>query len=268
MDVKLRTIVPLVACLALGCLQSVPSEPTADQRRPETSGTVSQRPTASQTETSFDTPRDGRFAEFVQQTAGTMLRKLAVGIERRGTMRVQLSEAVSPEDTLPLTRSLMTGAQKDFPDKSIMLAVFDPHGKAILKAHYEPGDGVRYEVAQGGRMGDASKPADRTTGSAPGSAAPRTGATNRDQRFADWAMETAPKYLRYVEADLEKRGRLWFGVTRAVAPQEVRDLTASLLKGARTEFPQRELTATVFDPDGEKIGRATLSADGNVRWVP
>ncbi len=66
---------------------------------------------------------------------------------------------------------------------------------------------------------------------------------------------------------MEHRGRLWFGVTRAVEPDDVSGLAKALLEGARTEFPRRELTATVFDPDGERIGRATLGADGQLRWV-
>ena len=64
--------------------------------------------------------------------------------------------------------------------------------------------------------------------------------------------------LRYVEADLERHGRLWFGITREVKPADVRPLTQSLLEGARKEFPSGDLVATVFDPDGERIGRAHL----------
>jgi len=79
-------------------------------------------------------------------------------------------------------------------------------------------------------------------------------------------MDKGRDLLRYVEADLDRHGRLWFGVTDKVAPDEVRVLTQSLLEGARTEFPRRELTATVFDPQGEKIGTATLGADGQARW--
>ena len=30
-----------------------------------------------------------------------------------------------------------------------------------------------------------------------------------------------PSYLRYVEADLERNGRLWFGVTPDVKPADV-----------------------------------------------
>jgi len=85
-------------------------------------------------------------------------------------------------------------------------------------------------------------------------------------KYARWAEQKGHDYLRYVEADLENHGRLWFGVTRAVKPADVRSLTKSMLEGARTEFPGRELTATVFDPEGEKIGVATLGTDGQVHW--
>ena len=89
--------------------------------------------------------------------------------------------------------------------------------------------------------------------------------TERDQAFAAWAETHGKSMLRYVEADLERHGRLWFGVTRDVKPEEVRPLTTSLLKGVRKEFP-KGIVATVFDPDGERIGRADLERDGDVRW--
>jgi len=214
---------------------------------------------------SFDTPRDGKFAEFVSQKAGGMVSKVAVAVENRGQMRVQLGENTAPEDTLPLTKGLLEGARKDFPDRPITLSVYDPQGEPVLKANYRPGQGVRYEVARGdGAKGEQpGRPAPGT----PAAPADQAGTTAKDRRFAEWAMGKAPKYLRYVEADLEHRGRLWFGVTRSVEPNDLPALTKSLLEGARTEFPRRDLTATVFDPDGERIGRATLSRDGRVEWT-
>jgi hypothetical protein len=56
------------------------------------------------------------------------------------------------------------------------------------------------------------------------------------------------------------------GVTRDVKPVYVPELTRSLLEGAHREFPGQELVATVFAPDGERIGRAHLGSDGRVRW--
>ena len=47
---------------------------------------------------------------------------------------------------------------------------------------------------------------------------------------------------------------------------DVKPLTRSLLEGARKEFPGRDLVATVFDPEGERIGRARLGRDGEVHW--
>jgi hypothetical protein len=94
----------------------------------------------------------------------------------------------------------------------------------------------------------------------------RGGVTERDRAFAVWAEEHGRSMLRYVEADLERHGRLWFGVTRSVLPADVRPLTQSLLEGARKEFPKGELVATVFDPEGERIGKAHLEHNGEVRW--
>jgi hypothetical protein len=216
-------------------------------------------------EVSWDTERDGRFARFLQEKSGGMIRKAAVGIENRGTLRVEISRAVEPEDTLTLTRSLMAGARNDFPDRPITLSLYDPQGKPILKARYRPGHGVSYQIAHqpGG---------DRRPDEAPGNAGKaddaiaRGGVTERDQKFAAWAEDHGRPLLRYVEADLDRHGRLWFGITRDVKPADVRPLTQSLLQGARKEFPDRELVATVFDPDGQRIGRARLGRDGEVRW--
>jgi len=55
-------------------------------------------------------------------------------------------------------------------------------------------------------------------------------------------------------------------VTREVKPGDVKDLTRSLLEGAQKEFPRRDLVATVFDPNGDRIGRAYLGSDGESRW--
>jgi hypothetical protein len=217
------------------------------------------RPAGGKADVSFETERDGRFAEFVRDTAGGLVREVAVGLERSGRMQVVLGEQTAPEDTLPLTKSLVAGARKDFADRPFTLVVFDPSKAPILKARYEPGQGVRYQV-----VNDAPA-ADETASPASGPVAPRA-ATEKDRRFAVWAMDKGRDFLRYVEADLDRNGRLWFGVTGAVQPDDVPALTKSLLEGARTEFPRRELTATVFDPEGERIGTATLGADGKVRW--
>jgi hypothetical protein len=201
-----------------------------------------------------------------------MIRKAAVGIAERGELRVEISRAVSPEDTLPLTRSLMDGARKDFPNQPITLRLYDPSGAPILRAVYRPGEGVRYQIAHeggggGGSGGGLKAPAPApATSAAKGDALARGGVTDRDVKFAAWAEEHGRPLLRYVQADLERHGRLWFGITRDVKPADVRPLTASLLEGARKEFPRRDLTATVFDPDGQRIGRATLGPDGEVRW--
>jgi len=49
-------------------------------------------------------------------------------------------------------------------------------------------------------------------------------------------------------------------------PEDVRDLARALLEGASKEFPRRELVATVFDPQGERIGRARRTARGDIEW--
>ena len=243
--------------------------PVEGSRRPDVS--VNAPPAeAVRPEVSFDTERDHTFARFLEKNAGGMIRKAAVGIEKHGDLKIEISRAVSPEDTLPLTKSLMAGARKDFPDQPITLSLYDPQNEPILKARYRPGEGVHYQIAHSpAGAGGTPKSADTTKPGAGNDPLSRGGVTERDQKFAAWAEEHGRPMLRYVEADLERHGRLWFGITREVKPADVKPLAQSLLEGAHKEFPRGELVATVFDPDGERIGRAHLgSSGGDVRWEP
>lgn len=225
-------------------------------------------------EISFDTAHDERYAEFVSKAAGSMVRKIAVGIERRGIMRVELGKNTAPEDTLPLTKSLMAGARKDFPGKPITLKIYDPNGHAILSSHFHPDYGVRYEVAESDESDSKSTNADvdQSNDKVPDathwqSAKSWSGSTEKDRNFAEWAFGSGHKYVRYIQADLERNNRLWFGVSSETKPDDVAALTKSMLEGARTEFPRRVLTAMVFDPEGEPIGNASLAANGQIFWT-
>ena len=220
---------------------------------------------------SWDTERDRPFAEFLRDKSGGMIRKAAVGIERAGMLRVELDRSVAPDDTLDLTKSLMAGARRDFPDKPITLAVYDPTGELVLRARYKVGQGVNYQLANDSktssvRAGDEEPRANPAPVSTRSTDSTRSGVTEADRKFAEWAEGHGKAYLRYVEADLERHGRLWFGVTREVKPADVPALTKSLLEGARKEFPSGELVASVFDPEGNKIGKAYLGKNGSVRW--
>jgi len=264
--------VSLLALLA-GCHSSVEEPPRLPERAPysvQRPAVPSDAPAAVAPEVSWDTDRDRTYARFLQGHSGGLIRKAAVGLEKRGSLKVEISRAVAPEDTLDLTKSLMAGARKDFPDGPILLSLYDPEGAPILKAQYRPGHGVRYQLAPGGSSasdGSSSRPSpgDSSSGAASDPLA-RSGVTASGRKFAAWAEEHGRAYLRYVQADLERNGRLWFGVTRDVKPADVPQLTESLLEGARKEFPKRELIATVFDPDGERIGRAHYKSDGKLRW--
>jgi len=209
-----------------------------------------------------------------------MVRQASVNAKEGGQIRVELDSSVAPDDTLPLTKSLMTGARRDFPGRPLTLSMYDPNGAPILKAIYHPDHGVQYRIAHegesGNRRGETARPDDKTptretverNRPRPPSATSLTrgGTTEADRKFAEWAEEHGRTYLRYVQADLEEHGRLWFGVTRETKPADVPELTRSLLEGAMKEFPRRELIATVFDPEGEKIGRARMGADGRLSW--
>lgn len=215
---------------------------------------------------SYVTEKDRRFADFLRDNSGGMVRQAAVGIDREGKLRVQLDRSVSPDDTLPLTKCILAGARKDFPGRSFTLSVYDPQGEPILRARVAPGGEVRYEVVHDAG-GSSPAPDDRAGPSGSAAEPPaRAGRTEADAKFAAWAEEHGRKYLRYVQADLERNGRLWFGVTADVEPADVPELTRSLLEGAHREFPRKEIVATVFDPRGERIGRAHLSPGDQVRW--
>lgn len=221
--------------------------------------------TPAEPEVSWDTARDHQFAESLRKHSGGLIKKAAVGIENNGKLRVEVSRAVEPEDTLALTKSLMAGARKDFPDRPLTLSLYDPAGAPIVSAHYKPGDGVHYQIAPGDNTPRTTSDAPKTDRAA-GDLLSRGGVTARDQAFALWAEQHGRDMLRYVEADLEHHGRLWFGVTSKVAPTDVKPLTQSLLEGAHKEFPNHALVATVFDPEGQRIGRAKLGGNGVVSW--
>jgi hypothetical protein len=247
-----------------------PSLPAPDAG---TSAGAGQDAAAASPEVSWDTERDARYARYLRDHSGGLIKKAAVAIEDRGELRVEISRAVEPDDTLPLTKSLLAGARKDFPDRPITLSLYDPDGRPILKARYRPGEGVRYQIAHGGGGGTDGRaaepqpaPPSSPSRSGSGDVLSRGGVTDRDREFAAWAEKHGQPMIRYVEADLERHGRLWVGVTRATKPEDVKPLTQSLLEGARKEFPRGELSAMVFDPDGERIGRARLGRDGEVRW--
>ena len=260
----------LSCSLGLGTIAGCGSSATLEDPRqsaPVASRPETQIPGASAAKVSWDTDRDRPFAEFLRDNSGGMVREASVAIENKGRFQVVLDRSVAPEDTLSLTKSLMSGARKDFADRPITLAVFDPSKTLILKAHYRVGQGVNYQVAQDSSATSTNRLEEPEVTPTTGQPSTRSGSTPADRKFAEWAEEHGKSYLRYVEADLERHGRLWFGVTRDVQPNDVPNLTKSLLEGAHKEFPNNKLTATVFDPDGEKIGSATLARDGSIDWA-
>lgn len=212
---------------------------------------------------SYETEADHRFADFLRDHSGGMVRQAAVGLEREGRLRVQLGQSTAPDDTLPLTKSILSGVRKDFPGRPFTLSIYDPQGEPILRARVTHDGEVRYEVVHDS-AGASPTPGNRSE--TPSDPMAPSGSTSSDRRFAEWAEDHGQKYLRYLQADLERHGRLWFGVTREVRPADVPDLTRSLLEGAHRAFPNREIVATAFDPAGERIGRARLASDGQVTW--
>ena len=265
-----RSLVFIHCALTLGAIAGCGSTATVDEPRqtaPVASRRETQTPSSTTAKVTWDTDRDRPFAEFLRDSSGGMVREASVGIENKGRFQVVLDRSVAPEDTLGLTKSLMNGARKDFPDRPITLAVFDPSKTLILKANYRVGQGVSYQVAHDSEAAKTNRLEEPEVAPTTGQPATRSGSTPADRKFAEWAEEHGKSYLRYVEADIERHGRLWFGVTRDVQPDDVPNLTKSLLEGAHKEFPENKLVATVFDPDGEKIGTATLERNGSIDWA-
>lgn len=246
-----------------------PRQAPVEARRPAppAPGPTASRP-AGGFEMRADTPHDRVYAEYLRDKAGGMLRGARVGVERKQLVEVKLDRSVPPEDTRELTKSLLSGIRKEFPGKPFRLKVFDPNGKGILTATYDPETGVQLRRGTENRQSAE----DHTASNAPPPPAPDPNSadpsekTGKDREFEKWALGKAHQYLRYVDANLDREGKVWLGVTKETRPGDVKDLTRSLLEGAQQEFPRRELVATVFDPNGDKIGHATLSRDGSVDW--
>ena len=234
--------------------------------RTENTPYVAPRPVKALAKISWDTDRDRVFAEFLRDKSGGMIKEAAVGVERKGSLRIELDRSVTPDETLPLSKSVIEGVRKDFPDQPVTVSIYDPKGEPILKARFQPGQGVKYQIAHESAPLSTDRPEVTNTSKTSSTPLDRPGMTQADQKFATWAEEHGKGYLRYVEADLEKHGRLWFGVSREVKPADVPKITQSLLEGARREFPRGILVANVFDPEGERIGRAYLENDGKIRW--
>jgi len=252
-----------LAIAVFGCFRSAPepvirpAAPVREVRRP-----VYPESPRSAADISWDTERDRRFAEFLRAKSGGMIRDAAVGIDRKGSLQIKLDRSVAPEQTLDLTKSVLAGARKDFPGQPITMKVFDPDGQPILTARYRQDQGVTYQLAHANNTSpEHARSQDRASDSQS-----QSGVTESDRKFAIWAEEHGRAYLRYVQADLERNGRLWFGVTREVSPADVPELTKSLLEGAMKRFPRRTLTAIVFDPNGERIGKAMLDSRDRIRW--
>ncbi len=241
----------LAGCGGAATLEEPRQAPTTTASRPERTSEPA-APRARAAEVSWDTDRDRPFAEFLRDNSAGMIKEASVGIEKKGRFQVVLDKSVAPEDTLKLTKSLMAGARKDFADRPITLAVFDPSHELILRSHYAVGKGVSYKLAGESKEMANRQPEPEVSAAPAQSASTRSGATEADRKFAEWAEEHGKSYLRYVEADLERHGRLWFGVTPDVKPDDVPKLTKSLLEGAHREFPRGDLVASVFDPEGGK----------------
>lgn len=74
------------------------------------------------------------FGAWVTQTAGGLVQDAYVRDEDK--LGVVITPQVDPKDVKPLARSLVSGFQKNFPDRDLTILVYAPDKQLILKAEY------------------------------------------------------------------------------------------------------------------------------------
>jgi hypothetical protein len=77
------------------------------------------------------------------------------------------------------------------------------------------------------------------------------GNTPPGQTFADWVVQTSKGLVQ--DAYVRDNNKLGIVISRQVRPNEVKDLTKSLVQGFRQKFPNQDLTVLVYAPDKKLI---------------
>jgi hypothetical protein len=77
------------------------------------------------------------------------------------------------------------------------------------------------------------------------------GNTSPGQTFADWVVQTSKGLVQ--DAYVRDNNKLGIVISPKVRPNEVKDLTKSLVQGFRQKFPNQDLTVLVYAPDKKLI---------------
>lgn len=91
-----------------------------------------------------DSPAGQDFGQWVVQTASGLVSDAYVRDNNK--LGVVITPDVRPNDVRPLTRSLVEGFRKNFPNRDLTVLVYAPDKQLILTARYDnQGQQVRYE---------------------------------------------------------------------------------------------------------------------------
>lgn len=77
------------------------------------------------------------------------------------------------------------------------------------------------------------------------------GSTAAGQKFGAWVVSTAKGLVQ--DAYVRDNNKLGVVITQQVKPNEVKDLSKSLLKGFHQNFPNQDLTVLMYAPDKKLI---------------
>lgn len=81
------------------------------------------------------------------------------------------------------------------------------------------------------------------------------------QNFGDWVVSTSQGLVK--DAFVRDNDKLGVVISSDVRPNEVRDLTRSLLQGFHSSFPNKDLTVLTYAPDKELILTARYDSQSN-----
>ncbi|MGB3787549.1 MAG: hypothetical protein WA949_06035 [Phormidesmis sp.] len=91
------------------------------------------------------------------------------------------------------------------------------------------------------------------------------GNSAKGQEYGDWVVNAAQGLVS--DAYVRDNNQLGVVITESVRPNEVKDLSKSLLQGFRKSFPNKDLQVLVFAPDKAPILTADYDAQsGQVEY--
>jgi hypothetical protein len=105
--------------------------------------------------------------------------------------------------------------------------------------------------------GCATATAKAPAGSTIGYSQLERGNSTAGQEYGDWVVNAAQGLIS--DAYVRDNSKLGVVITNSVKPNEVKDLSKSLLQGFRQSFPNKNLQVLMYAPDKELI----LQADYN-----